>query len=106
MLKERIRKWLGIWDLDNKVLAQHDRLNSHENAFARAGEDIRELEHAYDRLKNMYDSNRMRIDTLTGRLDKTDALVAQLRLIGLPTSVLKAPKRERPKKPTTTKKGK
>lgn len=78
MLKERIRKWLGIWG------------------------DIKELEDAYGRLKNMYESNRLRIDALKARADAADAqMEAVVRL--LPQSK----KRGRPaKKPTTKKKGK
>lgn len=99
MLKRKMRKWLGVESLDNRVWDQNDTIVSHDYAFTNIKDE-------YDRLKNMYDSNRMRIDNLNGRLDKAEALIAQLKLIGLPKAIEPKRKPGRPKKIVTTKKGK
>lgn len=97
-IKKRLREWLRITQLENTsdymrgVLAEQDIVNS-------------QVACAHDRLHNMYDSNRMRIDALDARVKAAEAQVAAaLRL--LPPATAAAPKKERgrPVKKTTTKK--
>lgn len=96
MLKERIRKWLGIEDLHTtqSYLAQQ----------------ILAVDEAQDRLKNMYDSNRIRIDAAQEKYiqarEVIDARVRALEAFAKVSGEILGKKPTRVTKKPTPKKGK
>lgn len=92
MLKRWMRNWLGIDELENTVWQQHG--------------DQLALDSAYDNLKNLYDSNRMRIDNFETRLTEAQNRTRNLATKTLSKiSVLEEKQKPVTKKPTP-KKGK
>ncbi len=82
-IKERLRKWLGIWYLENRVLDHEGSLMQHETYFSSQANENLSLSEAHERLKNMYDSTRLRIDNIETRLTE-----AQNRARNLATKTL------------------